>query len=88
MDKKENSLPGLRTVTVWDLPTRLFHWLLVALVVFSFTTATLGGNWMVYHVWSGETILTLLLFRFVWGCIGSAPSRFRAFLTGPATVMR
>ena len=42
---------------------------------------------IVYHVWSGEAILALLLFRVVWGFIGSVPSRFRAFLAGPATVL-
>jgi cytochrome b len=88
MDKEENNSPGFRPILVWDLPTRLFHWLLVALVVSSFVTAKIGGNWMRYHEWSGEAILTLLLFRVVWGFIGSAPSRFSAFLAGPATVMR
>jgi len=88
MDKEEYSRPGFRPVLVWDLPTRLFHWLLVALVASSFTTGMIGGNWMLYHVWSGEAILTLLLFRIAWGLIGSDPSRFRAFLAGPATVMR
>jgi cytochrome b len=75
-------------VTVWDLPTRCFHWLLLALVVSSFVTGKIGGNLMTYHVWSGETILTLLLFRVIWGFNGSAPSRFCTFLAGPGTVSR
>lgn len=75
-------------IMVWDLPTRFFHWLLLALVISSFVTGKVGGNLMLYHVWSGEAILTLLLFRVVWGFIGSAPSRFRAFLASPTTVMR
>lgn len=75
-------------VMVWDLPTRFFHWLLLLLVISSFVTGKIGGNFMRYHEWSGEAILTLLLFRLVWGFIGSTPSRFRSFLAGPATVMR
>jgi cytochrome b len=77
-----------RRVLVWDLPTRLFHWLLVILVVTSFVTGNIGGNAMQYHEWSGFTILTLLLFRLVWGFVGSRESRFMTFLRGPAAVVR
>jgi len=87
MDKQEHSPPAFRPVLVWDLSTRLFHWLLVALVTSSFLTAKIGGNLMLCHKWSGEAILALILFRVVWGFIGSAPSRFLAFLADPATVM-
>jgi cytochrome b len=80
--------PGHTKTLVWDLPTRLFHWLLVVLVVSSFTTGKIGGNAMPYHERSGEAILALLMFRVVWGFIGSSPSRFRTFLAGPATVFR
>jgi cytochrome b len=73
---------------VWDLPTRLFHWLLVALVAASFATGKAGGTAMIYHEWSGEAILALLIFRIVWGFIGSVPSRFSTFLAGPSTVFR
>jgi cytochrome b len=76
------------TVRVWDLPTRLFHWLLVALVASSFATGKLGGNWMPYHERCGEAILALLLFRLVWGFVGSTASCFRTFLVGPAAVMQ
>jgi cytochrome b len=78
----------LRRVRVWDLPTRVFHWALVALVVFSFVTAKIGGNALTYHMWSGYTILTLILFRIVWGFIGGRESRFAAFVRGPATVFQ
>lgn len=88
MAKEGRNSGGSRPILVWDLPTRLFHWLLVALVVSSFVTGKIGGNFMRYHEWSGEAILALLLFRVVWGFIGSAPSRFSAFLAAPATVMR
>ncbi len=82
----KQSSPG--KVLVWDLPTRLFHWLLVILVIISFVTAKIGGNAMQYHEWSGFTILTLLLFRLVWGFVGSRESRFVTFVHGPAAVFR
>ena len=80
--------PRSRALRVWDLPTRLFHWMLVVLVIISFVTVRIGGNLMRYHVWCGEAILALLLFRIAWGFIGSTPSRFRTFLAGPTTVFR
>lgn len=70
-------------VRVWDLPTRLFHWLLAALAVFSFITGKAGGSWMEWHLRSGYAILALLLFRVAWGFFGSHTSRFATFLRGP-----
>ncbi len=61
---------GGHRVRVWDLPTRVFHWALVALVVTSFVTGKVGGNAMTWHMYSGYGILTLLLFRIVWGFVG------------------
>jgi len=75
-------------ITVWDLPTRLFHWLLVVLVAVSFTTGSIGGNAMQYHEWSGFAILILLFFRITWGFSGSEASRFSDFVKGPAAVWR
>jgi cytochrome b len=72
----------LKTVRVWDLPTRLFHWLLVVLVAFSWASAELGGNAMTYHMWSGYGILGLVLFRLLWGLAGSSSARFASFLRG------
>ena len=62
-----------RLVQVWDLPVRLFHWVLVALVVFSFVTGKLGGNWLTWHFRSGYCILALVLFRILWGLFGPTP---------------
>jgi len=73
-------------IPVWDLPTRLFHWLLVVMVAVSFTTGSIGGNAMQYHEWSGFAILILLTFRITWGFVGSRTSRFRDFVKGPAAV--
>jgi cytochrome b len=73
---------------VWDLPTRLFHWLLVVLVAVSFTTGSIGGNAMQYHEWSGFAILILLVFRIIWGFVGSRTARFSDFVKGPAALRR
>jgi cytochrome b len=81
-----NEDPGkrlMRRVLVWDLPTRVFHWLLVALVVMAFVTAEMGGTAMQYHMWNGAAILGLVLFRVLWGFWGGTQSRFSAFLKGP-----
>jgi cytochrome b len=75
----------LDRIRVWDLPTRLFHWTLVVLVVFSFTTGKIGGSWMEWHLKSGYAILALLLFRLAWGLAGSETARFSSFLRGPRT---
>jgi cytochrome b len=71
----------LLLMRVWDGPTRLFHWAIVLLVVTSYLAVQV--DWMQVHYWSGYTMLTLLLFRLVWGFIGSETSRFRNFLRSP-----
>lgn len=75
------SSPGSQPV--WDLPVRLFHWLLVALIATSWITAEIGGNAMQIHQWSGMSILTLVLFRLLWGLLGSSHARFSSFVRGP-----
>ncbi|MCU0804871.1 MAG: cytochrome b/b6 domain-containing protein [Burkholderiales bacterium] len=76
-----------RSVLVWDLPTRAFHWLLVALVVCSVVTGKVGGNAIAYHMVSGCAILALLLFRIAWGFVGGRHARFASFVRGPAAVL-
>lgn len=73
-------------VRVWDLPTRLFHWSLVLLVVAAFITAKLGGNAMLWHGRCGLAIIGLLGFRILWGFIGSTYARFTQFVRGPAAI--
>ncbi len=77
-----------RPVRVWDLPTRLFHWLLAAAVIGMLITGTLGGNAMFWHVRLGLLVLALLGFRLVWGLIGGRWSRFASFIYSPATLLR
>lgn len=74
-------------VRVWDLPTRLFHWALVALVANAFLTAKFGDITMTWHQWNGYAILTLLVFRLIWGVIGSSTARFSDFVKGPGDVL-
>lgn len=88
MGNQAKNSRGIAKFPVWDLPTRLFHWLLVLLVTISFVTVEIGGNAMQYHERSGFAILALLFFRLAWGVLGSQPSRFKTFLKGPATVLR
>lgn len=73
-------------VRVWDLPLRLFHWLLVTAVVTAFVTAKIGGNAMDWHGRAGLLIIGLLVFRVVWGFIGSSNARFASFVRGPAAI--
>lgn len=79
MDKKR--------IRLWDLPTRVFHWSLVLLVVASFVSGKIGGNAMVWHGRFGLAILGLLSFRLLWGLIGSTYARFISFLPTPNAVI-
>jgi cytochrome b len=76
-----------RTVRVWDLPTRVFHWLLAAGVVGLLVTGRVGGALMQWHARLGYAVLALLLFRVVWGFVGGHWSRFAAFVAGPARIL-
>ncbi|MFA7503625.1 MAG: cytochrome b/b6 domain-containing protein [Burkholderiaceae bacterium] len=68
---------------IWDLPTRLFHWLLVLLLVGSFLSAKAGGLWIDWHFRAGYAILALIAFRIIWGFVGGRYARFRSFVFGP-----
>ena len=74
---------GVNRIFVWDLPQRLFHWLLVLLIVVSWVSVTAGGNAMQIHFLSGYTILTLVLFRVAWGFLGTRHARFDSFMRSP-----
>lgn len=73
-------------VRVWDLPIRLFHWLLAAGVVAMFATAWSGA--VEWHARIGYAIGTLLLFRLAWGFAGGHWARFASFPPSPAAAWR
>ena len=76
------SPPGARArVRIWDWPTRAFHWLLVLLIPALWWTAK--NDAMALHATLGVTMAGLVLFRLVWGLIGSSTARFSNFLKGP-----
>jgi cytochrome b len=79
---------ALLPTRVWDLPTRLFHWVLATCVIASIVSAKIGGNAMVWHFRLGYVVFTLLAFRLVWGLIGGHWSRFARFIYAPQTVLR
>jgi cytochrome b len=73
-------------VRVWDLPTRLFHWALVALIAMQYATGEYHLLDMRWHFWLGYATLALVLFRVLWGFLGSQTSRFTAFVRAPRAV--
>ena len=77
-----------RSLRVWDLPTRIFHWLLAFCVISLVITGLRGGNAMEWHLKLGYSVLTLLIFRVVWGFIGGYWSRFKQFFYSPLTILR
>lgn len=72
---------------IWDLPIRLFHWLLVIGVALQFGTAEFGWLSMQWHIWIGYGLLVLLLFRLGWGVFGSDSARFGRFVSAPGKVL-
>ena len=63
-------------IRVWDLPLRIFHWALVLAVATAIVAAELGGDWMALHGQAGLSIVGLVVFRVVWGFMGSTHARF------------
>ncbi len=72
---------------VWDLPTRIFHWVLFLAVVGLVISGKVGGNAIEWHMRLGHLVLALLVFRLVWGLVGGHWSRFWSFLYAPTTLL-
>ena len=74
-------------VRVWDTPTRLFHWILVLLIAsawISFEYSEKFGDFTLrWHRWNGMAILVLIVWRLVWGFVGSSTARFANFVKWP-----
>jgi cytochrome b len=74
-------------VRIWDLPTRLFHWLLMLCAIGLVISGNVGGNAMVWHFRLGQAVLTLLLFRLLWGFAGGHWSRWSQLPLQPARLL-
>jgi cytochrome b len=74
-----------RDEPVWDLPVRLFHWSIAALIGLSWWSGKNGFDGV--HFWSGYALLFGLVFRILWGFAGSSTARFATFVKGPAAVL-
>ena len=74
-------------VKIWDVPTRLFHWTLVGLFGVMWYTGEQGGEALQQHFLAGYAIATLVIFRLIWGVLGSDTARFSQFVRGPSAVM-
>ncbi len=70
---------------LWDLPTRICHWLLVVCLPAAWLAVEL--DWLQVHEWLGYTVLVLVVSRIIWGFVGSQHSRFSDFLVGPRAVL-
>ncbi len=75
------------TVKAWDLPTRLFHWTLVGLIIMAWVSRKYGDAGLVWHTWNGYAMLVLIVWRILWGLVGSSTARFASFIHGPLTAL-
>ena len=81
----ENQAPSPVRVRVWDVPTRLVHWLFVLAFAISWWTGETGR--LEWHRWSGYLMLGLVSFRIFWGFFGASTARFSEFLRGPRAII-
>ena len=79
------SASGVARSRVWDLPTRLMHWVLVAAIAVCWWTGM--HNELEYHLYSGYVALWIILMRLYWGLVGSSTARFVNFVRGPKAVL-
>lgn len=77
--------PGPGRILVWDLPVRVFHWLIVLCFGGAYLTAE-SESWRLVHVTLGYTMAALVVFRLVWGIVGTRYARFSNFVRGPRAV--
>lgn len=73
-------------IRVWDVPTRLFHWVLLVVFAALWFTGEQGGDWMEWHLRIGMLMAALLVFRLLWGFVGSQTARFADFVRGPVAI--
>lgn len=85
MERDATGAAGARPpqVRAWDLPVRLFHWTLVVLIALAYVSRRWGDAGLVWHTWNGYAILILVVWRIMWGFVGSSTARFASFLYWP-----
>jgi cytochrome b len=79
--------PGNKKIRVWDAPVRVFHWLLALSFAGAYLTSE-GETWRLVHITLGYTLGGLIVFRLVWGVVGTRYARFSNFVRGPQAVLR
>lgn len=77
-----------RAHAIWDVPVRVFHWALALAFTGAYVTHELGVQYFKYHLWCGYGVLVLVLFRVIWGFIGTHHARFANFVHGPIGTLR
>ena len=87
MHSSQTPTSSPRGILVWDLPTRVFHWLLALSFAGAYVTAE-SEHWRLVHVTLGYTVGGLIAFRLLWGLAGTRYARFASFVRGPSAVLR
>lgn len=83
-----NSLDNPTHIRVWDIPTRVFHWLLVVSFAIAYASNWLGVSYFTWHLWSGYFVIILVVFRIFWGVLGTHYAQFSNFLHHPIETLR
>ncbi|HYD16038.1 MAG TPA: cytochrome b/b6 domain-containing protein [Hyphomicrobium sp.] len=82
--------PAPHSVPAWDLPTRLFHWTLVLLIVCAWVSyefaEDIGDETLIWHRANGLAVLILVVWRLMWGIVGPPTARFTGFVRGPSAI--
>ena len=72
---------------IWDIPTRVFHWLIVLCFAIAYITSG-NDEWELLHITCGYSLFGLMLFRLLWGFVGSRHARFASFVKKPAAAIQ
>ncbi len=79
------SAPREGRVRIWDLPVRVTHWAVALLFAFQWWSGKAGH--LLWHRWAGYTMAGFIVFRLLWGVLGSSTARFSSFVRGPVAVV-
>ncbi|MDP2194765.1 MAG: cytochrome b/b6 domain-containing protein [Rhodocyclaceae bacterium] len=73
-------------VLIWDWPVRIGHWLLVGAFALAWITGD-SEEWRLVHAFAGGTVVGAILFRLLWGLVGTRHARFASFVRGPRAAL-